>query len=76
MKKGSISEVLEGTADDGTQGYYIVYCVNDNNEDATYNRKEEIIAENQMDMFKTKYSEWLKDCNVNISQKFWENFSI
>lgn len=76
LKKGKISDVVEDTNTDGTSGYYIIYCVNDNNEDETYAYKEKIIEERQTGMFKDKYAEWLKECDVNISQSFWESFEI
>lgn len=76
LKKGKTSKVIESVSADGTKGYFIIYCVDDNNEDATYARKETIIEERQTTMFKEKYAEWLKECDVNISQAFWEEFEI
>lgn len=71
LKKGDISSVIEGDS-----GYYIVYCVNDYDEDSTYARKEEIIEERQTSMFKDKYAEWLDGDKVSISSKFWNEFEI
>lgn len=71
MKKGSISPVI-GTPD----GYYILHCVDDNDEDATYAKREEIIEERQTEMFKQRYRQWLGDCQVGISKSFWEIFEI
>lgn len=76
LKKGQFSDVVESKDASGTTGYFIIYCVNSNNEDATYAYKEKIIEERQTSMFKEKYAEWLKDCDVSISQKFWEEFEI
>lgn len=76
LKKGKLSDVVESTDASGTTGYFIIYCVNSNNEDATYAYKEKVIEERQTSMFKEKYAEWLKDCDVSISQKFWEEFEI
>lgn len=71
LKKGKMSNIV------GTKtGYYIIYCVNDNDEDATYARKEEIINERQTKMFKEKYAEWLSESKVDISNKFWDVFTI
>ena len=50
LKKGEVSSVVEGT-----QGYYIIYCVNDMEEDATQARKEVIIAKRQNRLFQKKY---------------------
>lgn len=71
LKKGQMSKVVEGES-----GYYIIYCVNDYDEDATYARKEEIIEERQTNMFKEKYSEWIAKNKVSISSKFWNEFDI
>lgn len=71
MKTGEISEVLEGD-----QGYYILYCVSEKDEDATRARKEEIIAKRQTEMFMQKYAQWMQDKDVDINQSFWNEFSI
>lgn len=71
LQKGKVSEVISTQT-----GYYIVYCVNDNDEDATYARREEIIEERQTKMFKKKYAKWLGDYEVSISQSFWKIFNI
>ncbi len=71
MTDGQLSEVISGE-----QGYYILYCVSELNEDATYARKEEIIAQRQAEMFMQKYSEWMKEKKVDINQNFWNEFSI
>ena len=76
LKKGKFSNVIESKNTDGTSGYFITYCVNSKNEDATYAYKEKVIEERQTSMFKEKYAEWLKKCDVSISQKFWEEFEI
>ncbi|MCH5267290.1 MAG: peptidylprolyl isomerase [Lachnospiraceae bacterium] len=71
LRKGQVSGLIEGE-----QGFYVIHCVNDNDVDATQNRKEEIIEERQTAMFKKKYNSWLKKCEVNISEDFWENFQL
>lgn len=71
LKKNQISGVITGES-----GYYLVKCINPNDEDATYARKEEIIEERQTKMFREKYSEWLKNCDVQISEGFWDEFTI
>lgn len=76
LKKGGISGVITNKSSDGKESYIIIYCVDNNNEDATYEYKEKIIEERQTNMFKDKYAEWLKDCDVKISKSFWETFEI
>lgn len=71
LQKGQVSGLIEGE-----QGFYVIYCVNDNDEDATQNRREEIIDERQTAMFVKKYNSWLEKCEVNISEDFWENFHL
>ncbi len=71
MSDGEISEVIEGE-----KGYYILYCISRQDEDATLERKEQIIAQRQTEMFMEKYSQWLKEKKVDINQSFWNEFSI
>ena len=71
LEKGEVSSVVEGT-----QGYYIIYCVNDKEEDATQARKEVIIAKRQNRLFQKKYNIWLNKCDVNISEDFWDYFQL
>lgn len=71
LEKGAVSSVVRGES-----GCYIMYCISDNDEDATYARREEIIAERQTGMFKQKYAKWLKNYSVNISKSFWKVFEI
>lgn len=68
---GEYSPVIEGET-----GYYIIRLVSDKDEDATYARREEIIAERQTEMFQKKYKKWLGDADVDISKSFWKQFEI
>lgn len=71
MRTGEISDVIEGE-----QGYYILYCVSEQDEEAASRRKEEIIEERQTEMFMQKYAQWMKDKDVDINQSFWNDFSL
>jgi hypothetical protein len=71
LEKGKISPVVAGE-----DGYYILYCVSEYDEDATYARKEQIIEQRQTSMFKEKYAKWLGDYDVDISKAFWKIFEI
>lgn len=71
LKTGEVSGLIE--AEDG---YYILYCVNEQDEDATYQKKEDIIARRQEEMFKEKYADWLGNSEISISKSFWKIFHI
>lgn len=71
LRTGEISDVIQGD-----QGYYILYCVSEQNEEAADQRKEEIIEQRQNEMFMKKYNEWMKGKDVDINQSFWNDFSI
>lgn len=71
LKTGEVSGVVEGE-----QGYYILRCESEKNEEATGQRKEEIIEERQTVMFMEKYDQWMQDKDVDINQSFWNEFSI
>lgn len=71
MKTGKLSKVIKGDS-----GYYILYCVNDFDKDATMAKKEEIILEQQNKEFEEKYKEWEKDYKIAISTTLWEQIKL
>lgn len=71
LKKGQISPVV-----DGGDGYYIIRCLDEIDEEATYARKEKLIEQRQTEMFRKKYSSWLGDDEIRISKSFWKIFNI
>jgi len=71
LKTGEISNIVE-TED----GYYILYCVSDYNEDATLEKKEEIIAERQNNTFKKLYTQWASDTKVSVNEKIWDELKL
>ncbi|WP_455715177.1 peptidylprolyl isomerase [Anaerosporobacter sp.] len=66
LKEGKISKVIEDE-----EGYYILYCADSFNEDATAQKKEEIISERQDEAFQKMYKEWLENYKVKIKQDNW-----
>lgn len=60
----------------GNNGYYIVYCISDYNEDATNAKKEEMIAERQDKLFRQKYAEWSENCKMIISTVLWDEIEF
>lgn len=66
LEEGKISKVIEDE-----DGYYILYCVDSFNEDATALKKEEIISERQDEAFQKLYKEWIENYKVKIKQDNW-----
>lgn len=66
LKTGQLSKVVQGD-----NGYYIIYCASDYDEEATANRKEEIIADRQDEAFQKLYTEWSKDYKVAVNSSMW-----
>jgi foldase protein PrsA len=66
LEEGKISKVIEDE-----EGYYILYCVDSFNEDATAQKKEEIISERQDEAFQKMYKEWLENYTVKIKKDNW-----
>lgn len=67
LNTGEISEVLETT-----DYFYIFYCVNDFDVDATLAVKEEIIAGRQEEEFQTRYKEWRGTTHIEVNEEVWE----
>lgn len=71
LKTGEFSEVIEGT-----DGYYIVYCVTDQEEQLTADKMAEAKAERESEAFESAYTEWSKDYAVEVSVNLWKAISI
>ncbi len=71
LKTGEISEVI-----DGPHGFYIIRCVNELDEDATAQAKEEIINERQDTAFRKLYAEWAKEFEVKVDEKKWSEITF
>ena len=67
LTAGEISDLIE-TED----GYYILYCVEETDEVATDQKKEEIIAERQKALFEEYYEEWSKAYTITVNDEVWE----
>lgn len=71
LKSGELSSLVEGE-----EGYYIIYCVNDDDEDATAAKKEELIRERQMASFERKFTQWSAEYEIVISTVLWNTLAI
>lgn len=71
LEEGKISKVIEDES-----GYYILYCVDSFNEDATAQKKEEIISQRQDEAFQKLYKEWLGNYKVKIKQEIWDEIQF
>ena len=71
LKKGEISDIVETS-----QGYYILYCVVENDEDAMRENEENIIKSRQDEIFAAKYDEWIREYDVYIVSDLWNRIKI
>jgi foldase protein PrsA len=67
LKTDEMSDIIE-TKD----GYYIIYCVSDFDEDATLEQKEEIIEARQDEYFQELYTDWSSNYKIDIKNKVWD----
>ena len=67
LKSGELSNIVE-TA----YGFHIIYCVSNFDEDATLEKKEEIIEVRQDEAFQKLYEKWSKDYKIEINDKVWD----
>jgi len=63
LKPGEFSPVVTAP-----EGYYIIYCVSDNEPELTLQKKEELIKKAQKENFESQYNEWSKNYEVVVSE--------
>lgn len=71
LKKGQLSGIIASE-----DGYHILYCVDDFNEDATAEKKEEIILARQTKYFQDIYESWLDNYEVTVNEKEWNKVNF
>lgn len=71
LKTGEMSNIIEGS-----DGYYIIYCVDDYNEDATLEKKEEVIDKRQSRKFVELFEQWERDVELELNDKIWEQIQF
>lgn len=71
LKTGELSEVIEGT-----DGYYIIYCVNDKEEQLTADKRKEKQEETESQAFESAYTKWSEKYTIEVSIKLWNTIPI
>lgn len=71
LKTGQISNIVETD-----NGWHIIYCKTEYNEDATIQKKEEIIEARRNKKFEELYSEWAKSYEVIVSLDTWNKIVL
>lgn len=71
LRTGGISRVIEGE-----HAIYLVYCVNELDEDATAEAKEEIILARQDAAFREIYEGWLQEVTIHVDEEKWAAVSF
>ena len=71
LSTGEISKLISTE-----EGWHIIYCVSDYDEDATIREKEEIIEQRRLEMFAKIYEEWSSEYEVIINSQAWESIKF
>lgn len=71
LKTGELSNVIESE-----NGYYIVYCVTENDKEKTAEKKEIILKERQDTAFRESYKEWSSQYKIIVSTPLWEELTF
>ncbi len=71
LKTGQVSNIV--TTD---YGWHILYCVSDNNVDATIQKKEEIIDGRRSELFADLYATWTENYDVIVNSEAWDTISF
>ncbi|MDD5936850.1 MAG: peptidylprolyl isomerase [Clostridiales bacterium] len=71
LKKGEVSDVI-----DNEEGYFIFYCVDEVDQEATDAKKEEIISERQEKAFNEMYKTWETSKEVKINEDLYNSISL
>lgn len=67
IEEGEYTDVVETD-----MGYYIALLVSEQDEEATQERKEEIISERQSEFYTQTYESWAEDVEFTINEEVWK----
>ena len=71
LKTGEFSEVIEGK-----NGYYILYCENENVEKSTAKKVEEAKEQQESEAFQEAYTKWSEEYSAKVSVKLWQVIQV
>lgn len=71
LETGQLSGVIVSD-----EGYHIIYCANHFDENATADKKEDIILERQTKYFQDTYEKWQETYKVTINNKVWNQVTF
>ena len=70
LDEGQVSGVISCN-----NGFYLIYCVNDNVEDKTDSQKERIIQKRQKEQFENFFNEFSKNVVLSFDKKAWDRIT-
>lgn len=70
LDEGQISDVISCS-----NGFYLVYCVNDNVEDKADSQKERIIQKRQKEQFEKFFNDYSKNVVLSFDKKLWDKIT-
>lgn len=70
LDDGQISDVISCS-----NGFYLVYCVNDNVEDKADSQKERIIQKRQKEQFEKIFNDYSKNVVLSFDKKLWDKIT-
>ncbi len=71
LKTGQVSDIISTD-----YGWHILYCVSDYDEDATTQKKEEIISQRRSELFAKLYEGWTTNYDVVVNSEAWNTISF
>lgn len=71
LKEEELSDIVETS-----EGYYLLYCVSENDKDSMKTNIEEIIKTRQDDIFAERYDSWLAKHDIRVVSDLWNRVDI